>query len=184
QRFEIDRNRAVLTAPVMPALDRYTGVLYDGLDAATLSASEREFADQHVAIHSALFGLVRASDDIPAYRLSHNSRLPGLSLRAQWREPIATVLAERTGLILDLRSESYVQLGPAPHAVRVRVVSEDGAGRRVALTHFNKQGKGLLVRSLIKAGIEHPSRDSLLVWARAANVPLEPGPDGAVDFVV
>ena len=183
QRFEIDRNRAILTSPVMPALDRYTGVLYDALDAGTLSAIERDFANEHVAIHSALFALVRAGDEIPAYRLSHNSRLPNLSLRALWREPISAVLAAQPGLILDLRSESYVQLGPAPHAVRVRVVSEDAAGRRVALTHFNKRGKGLLVRSLIEAGVDHASRDSLLAWARTSGLPLEPGPDDSVDFV-
>ena len=32
-RFEVDRNRAVRTSPTMPAIDRYTGVLYDALDA-------------------------------------------------------------------------------------------------------------------------------------------------------
>ena len=61
----------------MPAIDRYTGVLFDALDAPSLDADAREFARETVVVHSALFGLVGALDEIPAYRLSHDSRLPG-----------------------------------------------------------------------------------------------------------
>src|SRR5690554_3699442 len=114
QQHELLRNRAVRTSPTMPAIDRYTGVLYDALDAASLPGNSREFAFRHVAVHSALFGLVASGDAIPAYRLSHDSRLPGLSLKKVWRDPIASALADRPGVILDLRSEAYVALGPAP----------------------------------------------------------------------
>ena len=50
-------NQRLRTAPVMPALLRYTGVLYDALDPATLPKE----AWSRLAIASALFGLVRAS---------------------------------------------------------------------------------------------------------------------------
>ncbi len=124
QRFEIDRNRAVGTSPLLPAIDRYTGVLYDALGAESLSQAARAFAGEHVAIHSALFGLVAATDGIPAYRLSHDSRLPALSLRRHWAAPISRSLAAREGLVLDLRSESYGHLGPAPDSAwYVRVVA-------------------------------------------------------------
>ncbi len=185
QRFEIDRNRALATAPTMPALDRYTGVLYDALGASTLSERERSFADERILIHSALFGLLRARDRIPAYRLSHNSRLPGFSLRMQWRGAIAHVLAGQHGLILDLRSESYAELGPAPvGSWYLRVVSEDEGGRRTALTHFNKKGKGDFVRAVIVAGVDHETVDSLLQWATAAGIRLERGAPGELDLVV
>ena len=114
QHDELVRNRRVTRSPVIGALDRYTGVLYDALDAATLSSEARQFAAEHLVIHSALFGLLRADDPIPAYRLSSNSRLPGLSLRALWDAPIAAALAAQPGLILDARSESYARLGPVP----------------------------------------------------------------------
>lgn len=185
QRFEIDRNRSILTSPVMPALERYTGVLYDGLEAASLSSEERAFAARTVLIHSALFGLLGADDPIPAYRLSHNSRLPKISLRKHWREPVAAVLREHSGLIVDLRSESYAELGPAPEgAVYVRVVSEDAGGRRVALSHFNKKGKGVFTRALIAAGTDHETVESLLAWAKTAGIRLEPGAPGELDLVL
>ncbi|UOE44613.1 YaaA family protein [Agromyces larvae] len=154
QAAEVERDRRLRTSPTMPALDRYTGVLYDALDAATLDAQARAYAHRHVAIHSALFGLVGALDPVPAYRLSHDSRIPGVRLKALWREAIARELDARTGLIVDLRSEGYAELGPVPDrddAVFVRVVSVDENGRRRALNHFNKRAKGLFVRALLLA---------------------------------
>lgn len=184
-RHEVDRNRAVRTSPTMPAIDRFTGVLYDGLDAATLTVAEREFAADHVLIHSALFGLVRADDRIPAYRLSHDSRLPGLSLRKHWRDAVSATLAAQPGLVLDLRSESYANLGPAPEsATYLRVVSENASGRRTALNHFNKKGKGEFARAVITAGIDHGTVDDLLAWAPSAGIRLEPGLPGELELVV
>jgi hypothetical protein len=185
QRFEIDRNRALGSSPVLPALERYTGVLYEGLDAQTLSPAARAFAGEHVVIGSALFGLLRADDRIPAYRLSHNSRLPGVSLRSLWAGPVGAQLSLEHGLILDLRSESYVALGPAPAwAWYLRVVSEGPDGRRVALTHFNKKGKGEFTRAVIESGIDHDTVDSLLAWAAGSGIRLSLGKAGELDLVV
>src|SRR5690349_5751444 len=72
QKHEVLRNRELLTSPTMPAIDRYDGVLYEALDAATLTADQRAFAGRHVAIASAAFGLTAALDPLPAYRLSHD----------------------------------------------------------------------------------------------------------------
>lgn len=185
QRFEIDRNRALSTSPVMPALDRYTGVLYDGLEVKTLDAAQRAFAAQHVAIHSALFGLVRAGDPIPAYRLSHDSKLPGMPLRKHWKAAVNEALASHEGLVLDLRSEAYSSLGPAPEgSLYLRVVSEGASGRRVALSHFNKKAKGEFTRAVVVAGVVHPDAESLLEWAASEGIRLEPGAPGELDLVV
>lgn len=184
QRDEVLRNRAVRTSPVLPAIERYTGVLYDGLEAASLSPAERQFADEHVVIHSALFGLLRAGDPIPAYRLSHDSRLPELSLRSHWKAPISQLLGGYPGLVLDLRSESYAHLGPAPGATYLRVVSESATGRKVALSHFNKKAKGQFTRAIIAAQVDHDSTESLLLWAKQQGIRLEPGAPGELDLVV
>ena len=185
QRGDIAHNRALRSSPTMPAIDRYTGVLFDGLDAERLPVPARRFAAEHVVIHSALFGIVRADDPIPAYRLSHDSRLPGASLRSVWRAPVSAVLAAQSGLVLDLRSESYAALGPAgPASTYLRVVSEDARGRRVALSHFNKKAKGEFTRALLIAGIDHGSADDLVVWARTAGWRLEAGAAGELDLVV
>ncbi|MEH6780393.1 MAG: peroxide stress protein YaaA [Rhodoglobus sp.] len=185
QLFEVERNRTLATAPVMPALERYTGVLFDGLDAASMTPSERHFAHSTVVVHSALFGPIGAGDQIPAYRLSHNSKVPGLPLKKHWREQASRTLASLPGLQLDLRSEAYAQLGEtSANSVYLRVVTPGAGGKRVALSHFNKKSKGIFSRALISAGINHDSTDSLLAWSRGAGFQLEHGAPGEIDLVV
>ncbi|MFF2273246.1 YaaA family protein [Agromyces sp. NPDC058136] len=180
QAAEVDRNRVVAESSTMAAIDRYTGVLFDALDAPTLDAPAREFAARTVVVHSALLGLVGALDPIPAYRLSHDSRLPGLRLKAHWREPISAVLENEPGLIVDLRSEGYAELGPAPAragSVYVRVVSLGADGRNRALNHFNKQAKGRFTRTLVEARPELGTVDELIDWAASAGHTLTLGAD-------
>jgi len=187
QQFEITRNRELRSSPTIAALERYTGVLYDALDVGALNVSAREFARDHVLIHSALFGLLGADDPIPAYRLSHDSRLPALPLRKLWREHISAVLAASDGVVLDLRSEAYVELGPAPAGPKtafLRVVSDSADGPRRALNHFNKKGKGQFVRALCEAAIDHQSIDSVLEWSVGAGLRLECGAEGELDLIV
>lgn len=184
--FEIDRNRALATSPTMQAIGRYTGVLYDALDAASLSPEALDFAAGHLVIHSALFGLVGAADPIPAYRLSHDSRLEP-TLKAVWGSAIARELAERPGLVLDLRSEGYVALGPAsgnPHAHYLHVVSEGPDGAKRALNHFNKKGKGEFTRALLAQGDDFGTVKELLEWAAASGTRLSLRGDGSLELVV
>lgn len=183
QRFEVLRNRALTTSPVMPALDRYTGVVYDALDAATLAPSARAFADRHLIIQSALFGLLAAPDQIPAYRLSHDSRLPQISLGRHWRAHVSQVLQRQNGLVLDLRSEAYVSFGPVDHGYYVHVVAEGADGRRSALSHFNKKAKGDFTRAVLDAGVDHNSVVSLIEWAASKDIRLENG-EGRVLYLI
>ncbi|GEK80960.1 peroxide stress protein YaaA [Agrococcus baldri] len=157
-------NAAVRTSPTMPAIERYTGVLYDALAAASLAPSARRWVDAHVVIQSALLGFVRASDPIPSYKVSEHTRLPGERMRALWSQ----AGAEISGFAIDLRSKAYASLAPVAGAVPVEIVSPEGK----ALNHWNKAGKGALVRSLAEAGVEADSADALVRWAASADVPL------------
>lgn len=168
-------NAAVRTSPTMPAIDRYTGVLFDALGAATLDEGGRTWVDDHVVIQSALLGFVRASDRIPAYKVSATSKLPGERMRALWSDAGAVI----DGFALDLRSKAYAQLAPVPGAVAVDVVSPEGA----ALNHWNKAGKGALVRALAQSRATVESVDALVRWAESTDVPLS-RTDAGVRLVV
>jgi cytoplasmic iron level regulating protein YaaA (DUF328/UPF0246 family) len=155
QLDELSRNTALRSAPTARADAVYTGVLYSAWDPATLSPAGRAFADDHVAVASALFGVVRAGDRIPAYRLSAGVELPRLgSVTTLWRKPLGPALDELTdgGLLVDLRSGAYVNLhkptGPlAERTATIRVLSEVNGVRKV-VSHFNKATKGEIVRAL------------------------------------
>jgi cytoplasmic iron level regulating protein YaaA (DUF328/UPF0246 family) len=76
-------------------------------------------------------------------------------------------------------------MGPAPEgSVFLRVVTEGGDGRRRALNHFNKKGKGEFVRALIDARLDHDSVESLLEWAGGAGWRLELTRDTELERVV
>ncbi len=174
---EIARDRALDAAPVMPAIDRYTGVLYDALNAASLGDAERHVLGTSVVVQSALFGLVGALEHIPAYRLSADSRLPGVSLKRVWAHACTEALARTGETLVDFRSASYAALGPLPTAspaqevATVFVVARDADGTTRALNHFNKRGKGLFVRDLVSAGPVPATLDDLC--ARAAGLGWE-----------
>ncbi|SMH34832.1 hypothetical protein SAMN06295885_1043 [Rathayibacter oskolensis] len=185
---EVDRNAALLTAPAMAAVDRFDGVLFDALDAATLDPSARDVLGRTVIIQSALWGPVRALDGIPAYRLSHDSRVPGFPLKRWWSADASAVISALPGLVLDLRSEAYAALAPlAPgegrHFVRVR--SRDSAGRLRNLNHFNKQGKGHFVRALVEDGFAGDSLEGVSEWAATRGFELSRNAETAeLDLVV
>ena len=186
QAAEVERDRVVESSPTMPALLRYTGVLYDPIRADALDPAQLEFAGRHVAVHSALLGPVRATDPIPAYRLSHDSRLPGVRMKAHWAASVRRVLEDVPGLVLDLRSDGYAALGPRPgheDSAVVRVVARGADGTVRALNHFNKKAKGELVRALILGGRDLASVADLLDWAAASGIELSRGADGELVLV-
>lgn len=176
QHGEIERNAALLSAATMPAINRYTGVLYDALDVASLTGATAARARARLAVGSALFGLLRADDPIPAYRLSATSKLPGQpALATRWRPLLEPVLAGVSAdeLIVDLRSGSYASLGRLPDAVQVDVVSERPDGSRAVVSHFNKAHKGRLARVLASTRSEPDSASAVATIARRAGMRIE-----------
>jgi uncharacterized protein len=185
QDDEIARNAALWTAPTLPSLLRYTGVLYDALDVRSLTHAQRARARARLAVGSALFGLVAADDPIPAYRLSAGSTLPGLpGLRTLWRPVLSPVLAAADRLVVDLRSGSYAALAPVPGAVTVRVLSERPDGGRAVVSHFNKAHKGRLARLLATTTAEPDGVARLVPVLRRAGWTVERTGDSALDLVV
>lgn len=189
QRGDIADNAALRTAVTLPAIDRYTGVLFDALDAVSLPPVARRWLGRHVLIQSAPFGPVGALDRIPSYRLSAGTSLPGIgSLRSVWAEAVTAEIAEAAPrFVLDLRSEAYAALGPVPTGMRsvyLRVVTpgEDGAAR--ALNHFNKHAKGALVRALATTRPRIGTADAFVRWAASVGLAVRGGIRGELELIV
>ena len=187
QLGDIDDNARVTTSPTMPAVDRYTGVLYDALNAASLDSTARKWLGRHVLIHSAPLGPVGALDRLPMYRLAASTSLPGIPpLRRVWATAVGDAFAAAAPrFVLDLRSEAYAALGPVPPGVTsayVRVVASGEGGVVRALNHFNKHAKGALVRRL---AVERPrisSRAGFVKWADAAGLRVRDGAEGELEL--
>ncbi|MCW2579008.1 MAG: uncharacterized protein JWR82_609 [Blastococcus sp.] len=185
QDDQIARNAALWTSATRPALERYTGVLYDALDVGTLTRAQRARAGRRLAVGSALFGLVRADDPVPAYRLSAGSTLPGLpTLRSIWKPALAPVLGAVDELVVDLRSGSYAALAPAPGAVTVDVLTERPDGSRSVVSHFNKAHKGRVARLLATTTAEPADAKRLAALLRRAGLHVEHSGATALALVV
>jgi uncharacterized protein len=159
----------------MPALLRYTGVLYDALDVRSLRGTAASRARSRLAVGSALFGLVRADDPVPAYRLSAGSTLGRGTLASRWKPVLEPVLASIAAgeLVVDLRSGSYAALARIPGAVDVDVLAEHPDGRRTVVSHFNKAHKGKLARLLAGTRAEPADAAAVATLARRAGMRLE-----------
>lgn len=185
QAGEVARNAELRRSPTLPALARYTGVLYDALALDSFTKAQRDRAYRRLAVASALFGVVGGGDPIPAYRLSGGTVLPSVGpLGVLWRPVLEPVLAGADEFVVDLRSGPYSSLARVPGAVVVRVVTEDGSGRRNAVSHFNKAHKGRLAHALVASRAEPGDLKGLVRVAAKAGFRLEPTGERAADLVV
>lgn len=168
QADAVERNATLTEQPCARADEVYTGVLYAAWAPAERSEGARKRAEDIVAVTSALFGLVRPGDPIPAYRLSATVTLPRLgTVAGLWRPRLGPELLERVGdgLLVDLRSGAYVNLHRpagelADRTATLRVLHESGGTRKV-VSHFNKATKGRIVRDLLEEGAEPGTVDGL-----------------------
>lgn len=158
---DAERNLHLRTLPARPALEVYDGVLYDALDASTLSTAARRRAATRLVIVSGLWGALRPTDRIPAYRLNICAHLVGMpALEPTWREVLGPVLAEAAGprgLVVDCRSSSYTAAGMpqgiGDRTVAVRVL-RDTDGRRSVVSHMAKHTRGEVARHLLETGAD------------------------------
>jgi hypothetical protein len=157
QDFEIARDQQLLTAPTGPAWSIYTGVLYDAIGIATLSPVAKAKFEKENFVVSALFGLISASNVIPAYRLSGDTVVPKIgTLTKFWSTAITDALSMSQEFIIDLRSGNYVKLGVTPAAIADQVVVPRILQRMLkgppkVVSHSNKASKGRIVRALAES---------------------------------
>jgi len=168
-------NRSVRTAPTRPAIERYTGVLYDALDASSLTARDRKRLESQVVIFSGLWGASMPGDPLPDHKLKMSAALPPVGkLSTWWRAPLTAALAPLVEgrvvwNLLPLEHDAAWappaagsgQPGAPAVVLTVRfldeVTADEGAPRRfTTVNHWNKLLKGALVRHVLATGADEP----------------------------
>ena len=146
----------------------FNGDVYGGLDAATLSEDELDWAQQHLRILSGLYGVLRPLDLMQPYRLEMGSGLVnarGRNLYAYWGDRLTRNLnqlldAERerdgTAVLVNLASEEYFKAVQPARLVApvVTPVFEDwkGGGYKI-ISFYAKRARGLMCRYAIQKRI-------------------------------
>jgi cytoplasmic iron level regulating protein YaaA (DUF328/UPF0246 family) len=187
-------NAAVPTSRTMPAVQRYAGVVYDGLALASLDEKQQRLAARSILIFSGLFGVVRGDEPIPAYRVPGKAVLPGLGIASTfWRPVLTEVLPQqlRRGLVVDLRSSDYAAMwrpgsGFGARLVTVRVLSPAPRGGYAVISYNSKFAKGRLAAALVRrAATGEPvasAADVVAAWTSCGGAGAELVPGGVELF--
>jgi len=170
---EVIAQRDLKSLPCAPALEVYTGVLYQAAGFTTLSKEALDRASDSVLIFSALFGATSPADPIPQYRMKMGVKLPGGTPRARWRG-LWSQLDERADgeLVIDGRSGDYADWRPSS-ALTVKIGAvRDLGGTRQVITHNAKYYRGLFTRLALTADTPPTLAEDLAHLASSAGDPV------------
>jgi len=143
----------------------FNGDVYEGLQAPSLSDAQLKWAQEHVAILSGLYGVLRPLDLMRPYRLEMGTRLAtdkGKNLYDFWGNQIAAYLNERldaqkTKVVLNLASEEYfksVDLKTLKAPVVQCVFQDYKSGAWKVISFHAKRARGLMARFVIENRID------------------------------
>ncbi len=160
-RFTPDNSR--------PAILAFNGDVYEGLDAAHLKGKDLQWAQDHIALLSGLYGVLRPLDLMQPYRLEMGTLLPnrqGKDLYAYWGNSIAQTLREQLrghthAVLVNLASDEYfgaVRMEALGLPVVQPVFQDGNAGVYKTISFYAKRARGLMARYAITHRIADPDR--------------------------
>ncbi len=142
----IETNAKLLKAPTLPAIERYNGVVYDGIDYPTMSPKAKLYFNKHVRIVSALFGLLKPQDLIPDYKL----KIEKLNLCQYWKPLNAKQLKDN--FIFDLLPQTHAKAVDYDKGLRLDFIVTKN-GKTIPAGHQGKLIKGKFIRWMCENNI-------------------------------
>jgi hypothetical protein len=150
-----------------PAVLAFNGDVYEGLDAKSLTPPQLQWAQNHVAILSGLYGVLRPLDGMQPYRLEMGTALKhgkSNNLYQFWGTQIAEYLnqqlaTDKDPVIVNLASQEYFK-AVDKRALKARVVEcvfqERKNGDYKIISFFAKRARGLMARYAIQKQAKTP----------------------------
>ena len=149
------------------ALLAFKGDVYTGLDTATLSEENFDYAQSHLRILSGLYGLLRPLDLIQPYRLEMGLKLNSIktnTLYQFWGEKIteglnALLEEQEKPVLVNLASNEYFK-SVYSNNLKCRLITPEFRdlknGKYKIIQFFAKKARGLMVRYAIDHSIRKP----------------------------
>ena len=143
-------------AGLLPAYQRYSGVVWTHLDPATLSKSQRK----HILIPSGVYGITTGQDLIGDYRLKMDVSVKDVGNVAKfWKPYLSQELAEfvKKSTVVNLlpsehaKAVDFAYLETVAEVVNIEFTTADGSG---AAGHDAKAVKGVVGRLVLTQGLE------------------------------
>ena len=151
-----------------PAVLAFNGDVYEGLDAKTLKPKEFQWAQEHRAILSGLYGVLRPLDLIQPYRLEMGTSLKhgkASNLYQFWGTQIADYLNQQLAkhkdpVIVNLASQEYFK-SVDRKVLQARVIEcvfqDHKNGQYKIISFFAKRARGLMARFAIQHQVKTPA---------------------------
>ncbi|MCA9407838.1 MAG: YaaA family protein [Candidatus Omnitrophica bacterium] len=134
-------NQNILSFSTMPAVERYSGVVYIAIDYPSFDEKAKAFFNRHVRIVSAVFGLVKPTDLIPDYKL----KIEKLGADKHWRPHNGKEL--KGCFVIDLLPQTHKKAVVYDDGVAVDFVVVKN-GKAIPAGHQGKHIKGRFIRWL------------------------------------
>ncbi|MFM2240254.1 MAG: hypothetical protein RJA69_1628 [Pseudomonadota bacterium] len=150
------------------AMLAFNGDVYEGLDARTLKPKDLAWAQEHIAILSGLYGVLRPLDWMQPYRLEMGTALAnahGHNLYKFWGRTLADhvqaqVATHEQPVIVNLASQEYFKAVDRK-ALQARVIDcvfeeRKGPGYKI-ISFMAKRARGLMARYAITQRVTTPA---------------------------
>ena len=156
-KFTMNNSRQAILA--------FKGDVYTGLNSDTFSEQDMEFAQQHLAILSGLYGLLRPLDLMQPYRLEMGTKLAnkkGKDLYAFWGDNITLWLndhlkQQKDNILLNLASNEYFKSVNSKQ-LEGQIINVDFKDLKNSqykiISFYAKRARGMMTRYIIQNRLE------------------------------
>ncbi|MFH1121688.1 MAG: peroxide stress protein YaaA [Bacteroidota bacterium] len=152
-----------------PALSAFKGDVYEGLKAWEFNEEQLAFAGKHLRILSGLYGLLKPTDLILAYRLEMGTALEGRDFRNLYqfwgdritRKVKSAIRESGSNVLINLASDEYakaVEFKSTKARVITPVFNEFRNGTFKFISYNGKRARGLMTRFIIDRRITDPEQ--------------------------
>ena len=138
--------------PVGFACESYDGIAFKYLDWTGLSDEAKAFGETHLAIMSALYGVVEPTMGVRDYRLDMVDKV-GINLYDTWRETVDAYF-HKEDWILNLESKEYAKMVNHPKVVTVEFWELRGDTFKQMSTS-SKMSRGVMAHECLTRQVKH-----------------------------
>ena len=140
---------------VKKAILRYEGVAFEYLDYLSLSSEAKSYIHSNVYLFSNLYGILRADNEIPYYRLKQGAKIGSINPASYYKKQLG-FLDDAFGTVFDLRANHYEKFYTPKKPYYSAKFIKNGK----SVSHWAKAYRGLLTRVCAQNSIQ--SIDQLL----------------------
>lgn len=148
------------------AVFAFSGDVYQGLEANTLSENQLGYSQEHLRILSGLYGVLKPLDLIQPYRLEMGTKLPvgrEKDLYAFWKQIITSKIEEAlfesgSNILVNLASNEYlksIDIKKLGAGIITPEFKDKKNGAYKMISFFAKKVRGLMTRYIIENEISN-----------------------------